>query len=165
MKVWAGKQAVKPDELHFTRRDVRASLGWGDTQLKIHLARLLEMEYLVLFRRGLTYEYALLWDGGDGEEAHLCGLLEVAEAGTPATCNKGSASRSGSEADRSDRSKPQSTPGRGSVGHWSDSEKAASGQTAEGLSAEAVGTDKNAVIRKKKKTPLPPSPSLSESSS
>ena len=160
VKAWAGKQAVKPDELHFTRRDVRASLGWGDTQLKIHLARLVEMEYLLLSRRGLTYEYALLWDGGNGEEAHLCGLLDVAGTETPATTDKGDTSRSGSESDRSDRNKSQSAPGRVKVGSRSGSEKPASGQAAQGPEPEAVGPDGNTVIRGNKKKASLPSPSL-----
>lgn len=160
VKAWAEKQAVKPDELRFTRRDVRAALGWGDTQLKIHLARLLEMEYLLLHRRGLTYEYALLWDGGDGEEAHLCGLLDVEDAQEIPTGNEGSASRSGSEADRSDKNGKRSAPGRGAVGHRSGSEKAASGQAAQGPAAETVGHGRSAVIKGKAKTAQPPSPSL-----
>lgn len=125
LKEWvqetAARQAVKADELRFTRRDVRAHLGWGDTQLKIHLARLLEMEYLVLFRRGLTYEYGLLWDGEEGDRSHLCGLLEV--DGT-----EGNVNRSGQEAD-------QSAPGRGLVGSRSDSEKVAADQAGEGATA------------------------------
>ncbi|MFC0138945.1 toprim domain-containing protein, partial [Erwinia mallotivora] len=162
VKAWAEKQAVKPDELHFTRREVRTSLGWGDTQLKIHLARLVEMEYLLLHRRGLTYEYTLLWDGGNGEESHLCGLLEVATAETAATDNKGKASRSGSETDRSGEAVQQSVSGRGVVGNRSGSEKPASGQTAEGLPADPVGADENAVIRRKRKEEQLPLPSLTD---
>lgn len=154
----ARAQAVRPEELHFTRRDVRASLGWGDTQLKIHLSRLLELEYLMLYRRGLTYEYRLLWDGEDNEQAHLCGLLNVDD-------NEGGASRSGSEPDRSDTEDQQSAPGRDGVGGQSGNRKVASGQAAQGPEAKPVGLNENAVIRKKKKTPLPPSPSLAESSS
>ncbi|PVZ87803.1 hypothetical protein C9426_09335 [Serratia sp. S1B] len=86
----AQEHGSKLDEVRFTRRDVRSALKWGDTQLKVHLARLLEMEYLVMFRCGLTYEYVLLWDGEDNGEAHLCGVLESGEA-----------SRSGSEDNRS----------------------------------------------------------------
>ncbi len=145
LKAWvqetAQRQAVKAEELHFTRRDVRSALGWGDTQLKIHLARLLEMEYLLLHRRGLTYEYALLWDGEEGDRSHLCGLLEVEES-APAVV--GDASRSG-------QNEEQSAPGRGAVGSQSDSTKAASGQTGEGAEAKAVGPDENAVIRGKNK--------------
>lgn len=166
----AQRQAVKPEELRFTRRDVRAALGWGDTQLKIHLARLLEMEYLLLFRRGLTYEYALLWDGEEGGRSHLCGLLEVEET-VPAVegdasamafnpLNRqneaapetgGDAFRSGSAPDRSEQNETQSAPGRDAVGSRSDSEKAASGQTGEGAEGKPVGLNENAVIRGNRK--------------
>ncbi|MFP1814113.1 CHC2 zinc finger domain-containing protein, partial [Lonsdalea quercina] len=122
-------QALKADEVRFTRRDIRAALGWGDTQLKIHLSRLLEMEYLLLFRRGLTYEYGLLWDGEDTGGAHLCGLLDVEETGLK---TEGGDNRSGLEAG-------QSASGRGTVGGRSEGEKAASGQTVQGLTGEAVG--------------------------
>ncbi|MEI7378203.1 DNA primase, partial [Dickeya chrysanthemi] len=141
-------QAVKADEIRFTRRDVRAALGWGDTQLKIHLGRLLEMEYLLLFRRGLTYEYGLLWDGDDNGGAHLCGLLEVEDA-TPET--EGKAYRSGLDA-------AQSAPGRGVVGSRSESEKLASGQTVQGSDTEPVGVTPDVVIRGKEKSPAVPLP-------
>ncbi|UNK63034.1 CHC2 zinc finger domain-containing protein [Buttiauxella ferragutiae] len=133
VKAWAEKQAVKAEEIRFSRRDVRAALNWGDTQLKIHLSRLLEMEYLVLFRRGLTYEYGLLWDGEDSGQPHLCGLLGV-----------GNDNRSGSDEE-------QSAPGRGVVGSQSDSEKPASGQNQQGLTGEVVGVAENAVIKRKRK--------------
>ena len=154
----AQQQAVKPEELRFTRRNVRAALNWGDTQLKIHLARLLEMEYLILFRRGLTYEYGLLWDGEENGQPHLCELLEVVEGEAIVMNNEGSAFRSESETE-------QSAPGRGAVGDGSGNEKAASGQAAQGSEANPVGSVQNAVIKGKKKTGLLPSPSLSESSS
>ncbi len=141
-------QAVKADEIRFTRREVRSSLGWGDTQLKIHLGRLLEMEYLLLFRRGLTYEYGLLWDGDDNGGAHLCGLLEVDDV-TPET--EGNADRSGLDA-------VQSAPGRGVVGSRSEREKAVSGQTGQGLMVEAVGVTPDVVIRGKEKSPAMPLP-------
>jgi site-specific recombinase XerC len=37
-------------DFRFTRRQVREALGWGDTQLKVHLGRLTELEYLVAHR-------------------------------------------------------------------------------------------------------------------
>ncbi|WP_233965601.1 CHC2 zinc finger domain-containing protein [Pectobacterium versatile] len=135
-------QALKAEEVRFSRRDIRAVLGWGDTQLKIHLSRLLEMEYLLLFRRGLTYEYGLLWDGEDTGVAHLCGLLDVSEV-VPES--EGGDNRSGLKA-------AQSASGRGVVGSRSVSEKVASGQRHQGLAGEAVGTAENAVIKGKKKT-------------
>ncbi|MBE5215896.1 toprim domain-containing protein [Pectobacterium sp. A535-S3-A17] len=134
-------QALKADEVRFTRRDIRAVLGWCDTQLKIHLSRLLEMEYLLLFRRGLTYEYGLLWDGEENGGAHLCGLLDVTET---VPVNEGSDNRSGSDEERS-------ATGRGVVGSQSGSEKVASGQSKQGLAGEAVGVAENTVIKVKKK--------------
>lgn len=40
------RQKMERSDFRFSRRDVRALTGWGDTQLKIHLHRLEEMEYL-----------------------------------------------------------------------------------------------------------------------
>ncbi|UYA60270.1 DNA primase, phage associated [Pectobacterium sp. F1-1] len=138
----AVRQALKAEEVRFSRRDVRATLRWGDTQLKVHLSRLLEMEYLVLYRRGLTYEYGLLWDGEDSGQPHLCGLLDVEETVPASESND---NRSGSDEYRS-------TTGRGVVGSRSESEKVASDQTVQGLGAEAAGVAENAVIKGKKKT-------------
>ncbi|OSN00980.1 CHC2 zinc finger domain-containing protein [Lonsdalea populi] len=137
----AQSQALKADEVRFTRRDIRAALGWGDTQLKIHLSRLLEMEYLLLFRRGLTYEYGLLWDGEENGGAHLCGLLDVTET---VPVNEGGDNRSGSDKNRS-------ASGRGTVGGRSEGEKAASGQSQQDLMGELVGVAENAVIKGKTK--------------
>lgn len=66
-------------ELRFSRKDVRAATGWGDTQLKIHLARLAELEYLLVHRaeRGQGYVYELLYDGDGSTVPHLTGLLNV----------------------------------------------------------------------------------------
>jgi len=44
------RQAVRRGDLRFGRRQVRALTGWGDTQLKVHLARLAELEYLLIHR-------------------------------------------------------------------------------------------------------------------
>lgn len=74
-----GRQLVQR-ELHFTRRELREALRWGDTQLKVHLARLVEMELIAVHRRGLTHAYELVYDGDDdgaGLRAHLCGLQDV----------------------------------------------------------------------------------------
>ncbi|MFK3717813.1 hypothetical protein ACI1VM_25105, partial [Escherichia coli] len=44
----ADRQQCLPGEVRFTRRDIRASTGWSDSQLKNHCVRLVEMEYLPL---------------------------------------------------------------------------------------------------------------------
>lgn len=138
----AQRQGMKPGELRFTRRDVRDWLHWGDTQLKIHLGRLLELEYLMLNRRGLTHEYQLLWDGEDTPTPHLCGLPDVESLTptpqTPSQITEGDVFRSASEVARS-------VSGRGVVGPQSDSEKATSAQTPCGPEQQPGRLNENAV--------------------
>jgi hypothetical protein len=47
--------------------------------LKLHLARLTELEYLLVHRggRGQSFEYELLYDGKDEAQRHLSGLIDV----------------------------------------------------------------------------------------
>ncbi len=49
-------------DFRFTRRFVREALGWGDTQLRVHLLRLVELEYLLVHNgsrgRSFVYEFA-----------------------------------------------------------------------------------------------------------
>jgi DNA primase catalytic core len=90
--------------VRFTRRQVREALGFGDTQLKVHLARLVDLELVVPHRLdggGFTYELA--WrppratdqDAGDGTTTPL---------------------RSGFQAGRSGPGERAVGPGRGLVG-------------------------------------------------
>jgi DNA primase len=81
---WVNAQALERSlpkgELRFTRADLRAAISWGDTQLKLHLSRLAELEYLLVHRaeRGQGYVYELLYDGDGCAAPHLSGLLDVA---------------------------------------------------------------------------------------
>jgi DNA primase len=95
-------------DIRFSRKDVREKTRWGDTQLKIHLDRLAELEYLLVHRaeRGQGHVYELLYDGDGSTGPHLIGLLD---AGTLGVYDK---QRSGQE-------RAQSAPGRPSVGGWS----------------------------------------------
>jgi len=72
------------DQCLFTRRQVREWSGWSNTQTKVHLDRLEELEYILPHRgtRGASYEYELLFDG-DAESARpqLCGLLALEKLG------------------------------------------------------------------------------------
>ncbi|MCG3472407.1 CHC2 zinc finger domain-containing protein [Xenorhabdus bovienii] len=72
---WIRESGQARHDMVFTRKQLRDAVQWGDTQLKVHLSRLVEMEYLLLHRRGLTFAYELLFDGEDSEAAHLCGLI------------------------------------------------------------------------------------------
>jgi DNA primase catalytic core len=73
-------QNISRAQHRFSRRSVRECTKWGDTQLKIHLARLVELEYLLIHRggRGQSFEYELLYDGAaQGTSAHASGLIDV----------------------------------------------------------------------------------------
>jgi DNA primase len=90
-------QAIAQADVRFTRRDLRELMGWGDTQLRVHLTRLHELEYLVAHRgmRGQSFEYELAFDGDAGENApHLTGLIDVdALATTTTASSRGQAPR------------------------------------------------------------------------
>lgn len=74
-----GRLCLSQADFRFTRRQVREALGWGDTQLKVHLARLVEMELLLVHRsrQGKGYAYELVFEGEDAEgRAKLLGLID-----------------------------------------------------------------------------------------
>jgi hypothetical protein len=63
----------------FSRREVRDALGWGITQIRAHLERLCELEYIEARygRMGRSYQYELLTDCREtADKAHI-GLLDV----------------------------------------------------------------------------------------
>ena len=72
-------QALPRGEVRFSRKDVRDATGWSDTQLRVHLARLAELEYVLVHRgaRGQSFVYELLYDGDGTLEPHLSGLIDV----------------------------------------------------------------------------------------
>ena len=74
------RQKMERSDYRFSRRDVREFTGWGDTQLKIHLHRLEEMEYLLIHRggRGQSFVYELMFavEGGSGRPM-LGGLIDM----------------------------------------------------------------------------------------
>ncbi|MFZ5863297.1 MAG: CHC2 zinc finger domain-containing protein [Nitrospirota bacterium] len=74
-------QGLKQAAVRFSRKDVRDHTGWGETQLRVHLERLAQMEYLLVHRggRGQSFVYELVWDAqAEISDAHLPGLLDVA---------------------------------------------------------------------------------------
>lgn len=80
-------QGTPQKDIRFSRAELRAATGASDTQLKVHLARLAELEYLLIHRvlRGQGFAYELLDDRGDesttgdsGHSKHLPGLIDAA---------------------------------------------------------------------------------------
>ncbi|MCP4088216.1 MAG: toprim domain-containing protein [Gammaproteobacteria bacterium] len=86
-------------DFRFSRRDVRECCQWSDTALKVHMARLVELEYLLAHRggRGQSYAYELLYLGeGEQGDAFLMGLLDVQKLQYDAKWSGQNGKRSGS---------------------------------------------------------------------
>jgi hypothetical protein len=78
------RQKMERSDYRFSRRDVREATGWGDTQLKTHLHRLEELEYLLIHRggRGQSIVYELVFTRqADGGKPVLGGLIDVEKLG------------------------------------------------------------------------------------
>ncbi len=102
-------EQIEQKDYRFTRRDVREQVGWGNTQLKLHLKRLEDMEYLLIHRggRGQSFVYELLYQGeGESGKPFLIGLIDVEKLGYDGN-------RSGVRADKSGASRPQVGPKSG----------------------------------------------------
>ncbi len=88
-------EGTDPGLIRFTRRQLREALPFGDTQLKVHLARLADYELIVSHRTGAGgFSYELAWQPEDAGD-------------TPTI------------ADRSGQKGSRSGPGRPPVGGWS----------------------------------------------
>jgi len=73
-------ESIEPNQYRFSRRDVREYVGWTDFQIKKHMSRLQEMEYVLIHRggRGQSFVYELLYNGeGDNGNSFLLGLSSM----------------------------------------------------------------------------------------
>jgi hypothetical protein len=126
---------LEPRQLRFTRRQVREHTGWGDTQLKIHLGRLAEMEYLLVHRSGheQRHLYELLYEGqGKDGAPFVLGLINVERLSQRIATPTYDANRSALAADRSGQNDNRSAPGRPPVGGWSGGGRGERSQAAKG---------------------------------
>jgi DNA primase len=108
-------QGLDRSQVRFTARQVREATGWGQTQVKVHLRRLVELEYLLVHRgeRGHSFVYELVYDGeGDGRRRFLPGLIDVEALRSTGTIRE----RSGPEGHRSGPNGERSGSGRPRVG-------------------------------------------------
>ena len=116
--VTAGCEREKRErrDFRFTQRQVREATGWGNTQVKVHLGRLLELEY-VLARRsadGTTFLYELAYDGqGKDGTPFLSGLIEPSQLQAGGTEQRYDEHRSGVNDHRSAPGRPQVGGGSG----------------------------------------------------
>jgi hypothetical protein len=74
-------KALEPSDCLFSRREVRRFTGWSEYQVRVHLNKLQEMEYLLPHYggRGQSFVYELLFDGdGQSDKPQLNGLIDTA---------------------------------------------------------------------------------------
>jgi hypothetical protein len=92
----AGTDTPRGD-VRFTRRTVRGVLGLSDTQLRVHLDRLVQLEYVLPHagKQGQLYSYSLRFDGdaeASGPQLAGKGVVE-AEASEPTSRGAAATSR------------------------------------------------------------------------
>jgi DNA primase catalytic core len=73
------RQAIRRSDVRFSRRALREAIAWGDTQLRLHLERLVELEYVLTHREGPggKYVYELAYEVKDDARAQVAGLIDA----------------------------------------------------------------------------------------
>jgi hypothetical protein len=74
------RQSIERTAFHFSRRALREACAISDTQLRLHLDRLVVLEYLIVHRgaRGQSFVYELVYDGqGQDGKPFVPGLIEL----------------------------------------------------------------------------------------
>jgi len=72
---------LEPTQVRFSQRDIREQTRWSQMQVKRHLAKLAELEYLIIHSggRGQQWRYEVIYRGeGQENERFLLGLIDTA---------------------------------------------------------------------------------------
>jgi hypothetical protein len=143
-------QRIDRRELRLGRADVRAVAGVSETQLRLHLERLVEMDYLLVHRgqRGQSFVYELLFDGAvDDTTPQLVGLVDAEALRDPGTFQSSrgeSTSSRGAEGEFAGSSRPQ----RGGIAAGSRvSDKDRSASAGEGSTSLVAAVEEIAPLR------------------
>jgi DNA primase len=78
------RQAIDQADYRFTQRQVRQYTCWSNYQVKIHLKKLVDLEYVLVHKggRGQCFVYELLYTGqGKDGDRFLIGLIDAAKLG------------------------------------------------------------------------------------
>jgi len=162
LDAWVSAQAtalgISRAAVQFTRRHVRQTLGLSDTQLRVHLERLVQLDYVALHggKPGQRFAYSLLFDGDAGSDApQAMGLSEAAECQTSRgkrSTSRGDSSTSRGESPTSRGDVPNlaggSRPGNGGVaGRLRGGQTALKAKQDAGFSASNTNPSENARSR------------------
>ena len=72
---------IEPGQVRFSQRDIREKTRWSQMQVKRHLAKLAELEYVIIHGggRGQQWRYELIYRGeGEENERFMLGLIDTA---------------------------------------------------------------------------------------
>lgn len=85
------QEKLDPPLALFNRRQLAGICGWSYSQIKRHLIRLQELEYIAarFGRMGTMMRYELLMDANEPDDANLIGLLDVGKLTTTTTTRTG----------------------------------------------------------------------------
>ena len=118
----AAHDQVDRGMVRFTRRKLREELGWGDTQLKVHLGRLVDLELVCAHRvEHGQFLYELAWNStviGDGGR-FIVGLTNPNQPQLPIDQPLEETATHVYDANWSGQNGVRSGSGRGPVGGWS----------------------------------------------
>ena len=141
----AAAREVDRSVVRFTRRQLRERFGWGDTQLKVHLARLVDLELVWAHRgAGLALVYELAWTGAGADGTRFVNGLPTSS--TTATTGGSAATtpgRSGVTPVRSGSGRPPVGPrsGGGRTTPGRPRSQRAQGEPPPGPADSVIGTD------------------------
>lgn len=93
----AGGNSIPREAVRFTRRAVRNHLGLSDTQLRVHLDRLVTLEYVRMHsgQNGSLYTYSLMFDGdADSDAIQAMGLNDAQDCARNAQTSRGKSATS-----------------------------------------------------------------------
>ena len=135
------QRSLSRGDVRFSRREIREATGWSDFQVRAHLAKLVELEYVMVHRggQGQRYEYELLY-AGEGQDGapFLPGLIDVEALREPPGATSTTPTSRGAEADF----EGPSSPLRGRVEPSSrEAETAAKSREENGLEASTTETN------------------------
>ena len=157
-------EGLRHNEVRFTRREVREAAGLSDTQVRVHLNRLVELEYVLAHhgRNGQRYLYELVFDGEvHKDQPQLIGLIDVEQLKTQ-TQNTQNSTTTDNLAAHSDDLAGSLRPANGPLAATSRTPQnsieanngAASSQSESGRSAKGTTADKKPSPSYPNATPL-----------
>lgn len=118
----AEAETLEREDVRFSRRDVRGWCGWSDYQVRIHLGRLVDLEYVIVHRgrRGQSFEYELTYQpppGDTGGDAlrRFPGLIDATELQSSRGQTRSSRGQTQSSRGRDPKFEPPLSPHRGAI--------------------------------------------------